>query len=116
MDPSHFSDMEENDVQYVPLTFSLYGRVQPRAQATFVSIAHRAARSIGFGSHDLLLRRAMAAISVEIWRGSVAMIRHCLPLAGPEELEMLLRDTGPSTLALRRRFWNCAQEHEHDHR
>ena len=85
----HFEELAAQDIRYIPLVFSSYGRLHPVAAATLESIARRAARRRGLGDHKLLLRRALGRIGVAIWRRAVAMVRSCLPQPTVEEVALL---------------------------
>ena len=61
--------------------------------AVLSGIAQRAARRKGLGEYHLLLRRALAGISVQIQRRAAAMIRTCLPRESNEEIRQLFGDT-----------------------
>ena len=54
----YFEALSAQDIRYMPLVFSCYGRVHPQAEATLDTIARVAARRRGLGDHHLLLRRA----------------------------------------------------------
>ena len=81
----HFAELSAQDIRYMPLVFSSYGRMHPQAQANLETVARTAARKRGFGDHRLLLRRATGRIGVAIWRRAAAMVRSCLPQLSAEE-------------------------------
>ena len=86
----HFASLSAQEVRYMPLTFSCYGRLHPQTETALDTIARVAARRRGLGDHRLLLRRAKARIGVAIWRRAAAMVRSCLPQLTSEETGLLL--------------------------
>ena len=66
--------------------------MHPEATAALTSIAQRAARRKGLASHHRVLRRALAGVSVQIWKRAAAMIPTCLPRESPEEVALLFGD------------------------
>ena len=76
-------------MQYLPLAFSCYGRVHPDAHRILETMARKAARRRGFGSHRLILRRALVRIGVEIWRRAAKMVQACLPQPSEAEAALL---------------------------
>ena len=85
---AHFAALSAQDIRYVPLVFSSYGRMHPQAQAILETVARTAARKRGFGDHRLLLRRATGRIGVAIWRKAAAMVKSCLPQLSAEEIAL----------------------------
>ena len=85
----HFAALSAQEVRYMPLTFSCYGRLHPQTEVALDTIARVAARRRGFGDHQLLLRRAKGRIAVAIWRRAAAMVRSCLPQPTVEEVGLL---------------------------
>ena len=51
-----------------------------------------AARRVGLQSHHLLLRRVRTAVSVQLVRRSVRMLRSCLPGLSDSDEQMLVND------------------------
>ena len=88
----HLTELEEQDVRYIPLAFSSYGRVHPESAATIKSIAQRAARRKGLASYQGILRRAMSGVGVQLWKRAASMILTCLPRETPEEIAALFGD------------------------
>ena len=97
----YLEELERQNIRYVPLAFSSYGRVHPEAAATFATIAQQAARRKGLASHNGLLRRAMASVGVQLWKRAAAMVTACLPRETREEVAMLFGDAfdGNSSVA-----------------
>ena len=58
----YFEALSAQDIRYIPLVFSCYGRVHPQAEATLDTIVRVAARRRGLGDHHLLLRMAKGRI------------------------------------------------------
>ena len=85
----HLPQLESQQIRYIPMTFSCYGRVHPEAVRIIELIAKQAARKRGLGDHRLLLRRSLAAIGVQLWRRAAAMVRVCLPKLTAEEAATL---------------------------
>ncbi len=85
----HAAELAAAGVAYVPLVWSAYGRPHPEAAATLEQLARRAARRRGLRCHRPLLRRALAAIGVALWRRLAAMQVACLPPLGPVESQLL---------------------------
>ena len=86
---SYLPQLEAQGIQYKPVVFSCYGRLHPEAASIIEAVSKQAARRRGFGDHRLLLRRAHAAIGVQIWRRAAAMIRICLPRLTPEGASLM---------------------------
>jgi len=85
----HFAALSAQDIRYVPLVFSSFGRLHPQAQSTLETVARTAARKRGLGDHRLLLRRATGRIGVAIWRRAAAMVKSCLPQLSAEEVALV---------------------------
>ena len=89
---AYLEELAEENIRYIPLTFSSLGRVHPQAMAVFTGIAMRAARRKGLGDHELLLHRALSSMAVQIQRRAAAMVSRCLPIGSGEEVELLFED------------------------
>ena len=76
--PAALEEMRQLGLEYVPLAFSCYGRIEEGADARIALMARRAARRRGLADGRLLERRLRQRIGVEIWRRSVAVCRRCL--------------------------------------
>ena len=90
------AELASEDIRYIPLTFSCYGRFHPEAQNVLTSIAQRVAQRKGIDSHHGILRRALGGIGVQIWTRAAKMLSTCLPRASPEELAGLFGEQGDS--------------------
>ena len=83
-----FEEMAANNVRYIPVVLSCYGRLHPEAADTLERIALQAGRRLGISNHKALLRRAKAAVGVTVVIRAVAMARACLPRLGEEALQL----------------------------
>ena len=83
----HFEGMAANNVRYMPVVLSCYGRLHPEAD-TLERIALQAGRKLGISNHKTLLRRARAAVGVKVVTRAVAMARACLPKLHEEVLQL----------------------------
>ena len=81
--------MAAEGVQYLPMAFSCYGRLHPDALRILEKMAQKPARRRGFGSHKLILRRALVRVGVEIWRRAAKMVLACLPQPSEAEAALL---------------------------
>ena len=86
----HLDSLRRRGIIYIPLVFSCFGRAHPEASATLESIASRACRRHGLVDHRLLLRRAVAGITVQICRRAAAMVHACAPRVTPELVSQIL--------------------------
>ena len=90
----YFEEMAANNLRYVPVVLSCYGRLHPEAADTLERIALQAGRRLGISNHKALLRRATAAVGVTVVTRAVAMARACLPRLGEEALQLFFGE-GP---------------------
>ena len=66
-------ELADDQVEYIPLAFSSYGRIHPTSLAILENIARRAALRHGYRDHQVLLRRTLKNVSVAIWERAAAM-------------------------------------------
>ena len=85
----YFEEMAANNLRYVPVVLSCYGRLHPEAAVTLERVALQAGRRQGVSNYKALLRRATAAIGVAVVTRAVAMARACLPRLNEEALQLL---------------------------
>ena len=78
----------EQDIAYLPLVWSTWGREHPETSIVLTNMAKLAARRAGLRDPGLLLRRLRTAIGVQLARRAVRMVRACLP--GQADAERLL--------------------------
>ena len=90
----YFEEVAANNVRYIPVVLSCYGRLHPEAADTLERIALQAGRRLGISNHTALLRRAKAAVGVTVVTRAVAMARACLPRLGEEALQLFFGE-GP---------------------
>ena len=94
--------MAGNNVRYVPMVMSCYGRLHPETDVTLERIALQAGRRQGASNWNALLRRTRAAVGVAVVTRAVAMARACLPKLSEEALQLLYGEPG------------AAEDHQHD--
>ena len=75
----HLGSLERQNIEYRPMVWGTYGRPHPAALQALGHIARRTARRRGLLKADVVLRRAHAAITVEIWRRAARMVASCWP-------------------------------------
>jgi hypothetical protein len=85
---SVLSELEAQNIQYVPATISCYGRRHPSVTQILIQAAREAARRKGLGSHNGFLRRWYRLIAADVWRRAARMIAACAPKE-PRETELL---------------------------
>ena len=85
----HFEAMEQQNLRYMPMVISCYGRVHPESAVVLEHVAKQAARRLGWRDERLLLRRARASIGVAIWCRAANMARACLPKPSRDAIALL---------------------------
>ena len=85
----YFDEMAANNVRYLPVGISCYGRLHPEAAVTLELLALQAGRRQGVSNYKALLRRTQAAVGVAGVTRAVAMARACLPKLSTEALQLL---------------------------
>ena len=86
---AHSAELAAQDIVYKPLVWSTFGRAHPETDTILRSLAVVAARRRGLPDHALLLRRARAAIGVQLMTRAVRMLWACIPRAAAEEEQLL---------------------------
>ena len=76
--PAAREELRQQGLEYVPMAFSCYGRIEEGANARVTQLARRAARRRGLADSQILERRLRQRLGVELWRRSVAVCRRCL--------------------------------------
>ena len=84
-------ELTRSGIQYVPITFSSYGRRHQTTSQIMNQAAILAARSRGLPDHKALLRRWHCTVSTEIWRRAARMAKSCFPKLS-DKAELLLGD------------------------
>lgn len=74
----YLAEMAAAELFYRPMVWSAFGREHPQTSVTLETLARSAARRRGLRDHRLLLRRARAAIGVQLVCRAVRMTRACL--------------------------------------
>jgi hypothetical protein len=72
-------ELRAQNITYVPLIISCFGRRSRVLSELLRAAASRAARTRDGTSAAALLKRWHRAISCEVWRRTAAMVRRCLP-------------------------------------
>ena len=76
----YFERMAQQNIRYVPVVLSCYGRLNPEAADTLDRVAGASgATTEGPGTTRALRRRAAAALEVAVVTRAVAIVRACLP-------------------------------------
>ena len=88
----YLEEMAQQNLRYVPVVLSCYGRLHPEAADTLDRVALQAGRRQGVWNYGSLRRRAAAALGVAVVSRAVAMARACLPRLQKETLELLFEE------------------------
>ena len=78
---SWVQELRQEGIEYQPLCFSAYGRVEDGGALMLERMVRRAARRAGLPTPGTVRRRAMTRIAVEVARRSVQVVRACLPVS-----------------------------------
>ena len=84
--------MALQNLRYVPVVMSCYGRLHHEAETVLERIALQAGRRQGVSSYRALLRRTRASLGVAVVTRAVAMARACLPKLQEEALQLLFAE------------------------
>ena len=76
---SHFTALERQNIEYLPLIFSSYGRPDARAVSTLRTLSKRISRRRGTVTAQAVYQGLMSAVSTEIWRRAAKQVFHCWP-------------------------------------
>ncbi len=93
---AYIPELTAQGIEYVPATFSAYGRRHPCVTAMLTQASREAARRKGLRSHEAIVRRWCRSLACEVWRRASRMVRACLPRE-PSQTELILdgeRDEG----------------------
>ena len=82
-------EMAAQDIRYIPLTFSCYGRAHPETLHILEKLSARAARKFGMTDHRPIFRRTLARIGIAIWNRAAEMIQLCSTTLSKDELTLL---------------------------
>lgn len=76
---AHEAALERQNISYLPLVFSSYGRPHPSSTATLRALAKRAARRRGCGAREWRYRRLRSKVSLLLWTRAGKMVMSCWP-------------------------------------
>ena len=85
-------EMALQNLRYVPVVMSSYGRLHHEAETVLERIALQAGRRQGVSSYRALLRQIRASLGVAVVTRAVAMARACLPKLQEEALQLLFAE------------------------
>jgi hypothetical protein len=83
----HLGALERQNIEYLPLIWSSYGRPHARTTAVLRTLSNRIARRRGTACSADVLHHLTASISVEIWRRAARQVISCWPGDGRWWLE-----------------------------
>ena len=75
----HSTALEQQNINYLPLIFSSYGRPNARAVTTLRTLSKRISRRRGTVTAQAVYQGLMSAVSTEIWRRAAKQVFHCWP-------------------------------------
>ena len=64
----HLATLERQNIEYLPIIWSTYGRPHPRTASVLRTLSNRIARRRGTSSASAVYSHLHASISTEIWR------------------------------------------------
>ena len=73
----HFGALERQNIEYLPLIWSSYGRPHTRTVAALRTLSHKIARRRGTACSADVYRHLVASISVEIQRRVARQVMSC---------------------------------------
>ena len=83
----HLGVLERQNIEYLPLIWSSYGRPHARTVAVLRTLSNRIARRRGTACSSDVLHHLTASITVEIWRRVASQVISCWPGDGRWWLE-----------------------------
>ena len=75
----HLGALGRQNIEYLPLIWSSYGRPHARTTAVLRTLSNRIARRRGTACSADVLHHLAASISVEIWRRAARQVISCWP-------------------------------------
>ena len=75
----YLEELERQNIKYVPITLSCFGRRHADTTHIMNLAARRAARYRGMPRHQGLLTRWYRSVAAEVWRRAAKMVHMCLP-------------------------------------
>ena len=88
----YLPQLERNNIDYMPLVWSSYGRMHANALTVLRTLSKRIARRRGVASESGVFRHLHGSITVEIWRRAAKQVVSCWP----GNFEALALDLGGS--------------------
>ena len=73
----HLGALERQNIEYLPLIWSSYGRPHARTTAVLRTLSNRIARILDTACSADVLHHLAASISVEIWRRAARQVISC---------------------------------------
>ena len=75
----HMAVLERQNIEYLPLIWSSYGRPHERTTIALRTLSKRIARRRGVASAATVYQRLHGAITTEIWRRAAKQVFACWP-------------------------------------
>ena len=75
----HMDVLERQNIEYMPLVWSSYGRPHARAVSVLRTLSKKISRRRGTVTAQAVYHSLHAAISTEIWRRAAKQVFHCWP-------------------------------------
>ena len=75
----HLAALERQNIDYLPIIWSSYGRPHPRAASVLRTLANRIARRRGTACAGAIYSHLHASITTEIWRRVARQVMTCRP-------------------------------------
>ena len=75
----HFAALERQNIEYMPITWSCYGRPHARTTSALRTLSTRIARRRGTASASAIYTQLHASITTEIWRRVARQVASCWP-------------------------------------
>ena len=76
---SHLPTLERQNIEYIPLVFSSYGRPNARTVTILRTLSKRISRRRGTVTAQAVYHSLQSAVSTEIWRRAAKQVFHCWP-------------------------------------
>ena len=75
----HLTTLERQNIEYIPLVFSSYGRPNARTVSILRTLSKRISRRRGTVTAQAVYYSMQSAVSTEIWRRAAKQVFHCWP-------------------------------------